>query len=224
MKATRRHLWRRAAALAAGVVVGFLCISAHRRTPDEPRARRLQEWGGEKVRPDGTGVRPLKCFQGYDQIQGGGHWTQGAVVKNVPLPSDGAHLDLADHALLLSNARVRPVSLAATNEADILKTCSTISTATVRAGEHRCVLLAQTNSQARPHQVLSYTKENDKWRLAPAAPRGAFPAASPRFALQRAARHNALIRATPRLAKVIDAACAAWRSSRTAIVGFRGPP
>jgi len=56
--------------------------------------------------------------------------------------------------------------------------------------------------------VLSYTKENDKWRLAPTAPRGAFPAASPRFALQRAARQNALIRATPRLAKLIDAACA----------------
>jgi hypothetical protein len=57
--------------------------------------------------------------------------------------------------------------------------------------------------------VLSYTKNDEKWRLAPAAPRGAFPAASPRFALQRAARQNALIRATPRLAKVIDAACAA---------------
>ena len=169
-----RRLWRRAAALASGVVVGFLCISALRRTPDEPRARRLQEWDGEKSRPDGTGVRPLRCFQGYQQIQGGGHWTQGAVVNNASLPSDGAHLDLADHALLLSNARVRPVSLAATDEAGILKTCATVSTATVRTNNNRCVLLAQTNSQARPHQVLSYTKENDKWRLAPAAPRGAY--------------------------------------------------
>ena len=79
MKATRRHLWRRGAALAAGVVVGFLCISALRPPPyDQPRARRLQDWDGEKVRPDGTGVRPLRCFQGYAQIQGGGHWTQGA--------------------------------------------------------------------------------------------------------------------------------------------------
>ena len=68
-----RRLWRRAAALAGGAVVGFLCISTLRRTPDEPRARRLQEWDGEKSRPDGTGVRPLRCFQGYQQIQGGGH-------------------------------------------------------------------------------------------------------------------------------------------------------
>ena len=128
MKATRRHLWRRAAALTGGVVVGFLCISALRQPPDDqPRARRLQEWDGEKVRPDSTGVRPLKCFQGYQQIQGGGHWTQGAVVHNASLPSDGAHLDLADHALLLSNARVRPVTLAATDEAALIKSCSTIS-------------------------------------------------------------------------------------------------
>ena len=107
-----RRLWRRAAALAGGAVVGFLCISALRPPPyDQPRARRLQEWDGEKVRPDGLGVRPLRCFQGYQQIQGGGHWTQGAVVNNASLPSDGEHLDLADHALLLSNARVRPVTL-----------------------------------------------------------------------------------------------------------------
>ena len=85
-----RRLWRRAAALGCGIVVGFLCISALRRTPDEPRARRLQDWDGEKVRPDGTGIRPLRCFQGYQQIQGGGHWTQGAVVNNASLPSDGA--------------------------------------------------------------------------------------------------------------------------------------
>ena len=71
-----RRLWRRAAALTGGVVVGFLCISALRQPPDDqPRARRLQEWDGEKVGPDGTGVRPLRCFQGYQQIQGGGHWT-----------------------------------------------------------------------------------------------------------------------------------------------------
>ena len=62
---TRRN-WRRGAALGCGVVVGFLCISALRQPPyDEPRARRLQDWDGEKVRPDGTGVRPLRCFQGY---------------------------------------------------------------------------------------------------------------------------------------------------------------
>ena len=119
-----RRLWRRAAALAGGAVVGFLCISALRQPPDEPRARRLQEWDGEKVGPDGTGVRPLRCFQGYQQIQGGGHWTQGAVVHNASLPSDGAHLQLADHALLLSNARVRPVTLAATDEAALIKSCS----------------------------------------------------------------------------------------------------
>ena len=67
MKATRRHLWRRAASLAGGVVVGFLCISALRQPPyDQPRARRLQESDREKAirleqqgsgRADGTGVR-----------------------------------------------------------------------------------------------------------------------------------------------------------------------
>ena len=71
MKATRRHLWRRAAALAGGVVVGFLCISALRQPPyDPPRARRLQESDREKAirleqhgsgRADGTGIRPLRC-------------------------------------------------------------------------------------------------------------------------------------------------------------------
>ena len=138
MKATRRHLWRRAAALTAGVVVGFLCISALRRTPyDPPRARRLQEWDGEKVGPDGPGVRPLRCFQGYQQIQGGGHWTQGAVVHNASLPTDGSHLDLADHALLLSNARVRPVSLAATDEAALIKSCS----ATAARNDHGSSIL-----------------------------------------------------------------------------------
>ena len=91
-----RRLWRRAAALAGGFAVGFLCISALRQPPyDPPRARRLQEWDGEKSRPDGTGVRPLRCFQGYQQIQGGGHWTQGAIVNNASLPTDGSHLDLA---------------------------------------------------------------------------------------------------------------------------------
>ena len=90
MKPTRRHLWRRAAALAGGVVVGFLCISTLRRTPDEPRARRLQEWDGEKVRPDGTGVRPLRCFQGYQQIQGGGHWThEGLPAEECVLRTNG---------------------------------------------------------------------------------------------------------------------------------------
>ena len=133
-----RRLWRRVATLASGVVVGFLCIFALRRTPDEPRARRLQESDLAQHgsgRADGTGVRPLRCFQGYQQIQGGGHWTQGAVVNNASLPSDGAHLDLADHALLLSNAKVRPVNHAATDEESLLKTCATVSTATVRTGD-----------------------------------------------------------------------------------------
>ena len=168
-----RRLWRRGAALAGGFAVGFVCFYALRQPPyDPPRARRLQEWDGEKARPDGTGVRPLRCFQGYQQIQGGGHWTQGAIVNNASLPSDGAHLDLADQALLLSNAKVRPVSHAATDEAALLHTCATVSTATARS---ECVLVAQTNSQARPHQVLSYTRVEDKWRLAATAPRGAFP-------------------------------------------------
>ena len=156
-----RRLWRRAAALAGGIAVGFVFVSALRQTPyDAPTTltrlyhydgpsgcegatsqedcqlrRRLQEWDGEKSRPDGTGVRPLRCFQGYQQIQGGGHWTQGAVVNNASLPSDGAHLDLADHALLLSNAKVRPVNHAATDEESLLKTCATVSTATVRTGD-----------------------------------------------------------------------------------------
>ena len=103
-----RRLWRRGAALAGGFTVGFVCFYALRQPPyDQPRARRLQEWDGEKVRPDGTGVRPLRCFQGYQQIQGGGHWTQGAVVNNASLPSDGSHLDLADHAL---TPAMRPAS------------------------------------------------------------------------------------------------------------------
>ena len=89
-----RRLWRRGAALASGFTIGFVCFYALRQPPDDQaRARRLQE--SDLVqhgsgRPDGTGVWPLRCFQGYQQIQGGGHWTQGAVVNNASLPSDGA--------------------------------------------------------------------------------------------------------------------------------------
>ena len=126
-----RRLWRRAAALAGGIAVGFVFVSALRQTPyDAPTTltrlyhydgpsgcegatsqedcqlrRRLQESDREKAirleqqigsgRADGTGVRPLRCFQGYQQIQGGGHWTQGAIVNNASLPTDGSHLDLA---------------------------------------------------------------------------------------------------------------------------------
>ena len=147
-----RRLLRRGGALAGGFAVGFVCFYALRQPPyDPPRARRLQESDLAQHgsgRADGTGVRPLRCFQGYQQIQGGGHWTQGAIVNNASLPSDGAHLELSDHALLLSNAKVRPVNHAATDEESLLKTCATVSTATVRIAENRCVLVAQTNSQA----------------------------------------------------------------------------
>ena len=154
-----RRLWRRGAALAGGFAVGFVCFYALRQPPyDPPRARRLQEWDGEKARPDGTGVRPLRCFQGYQQIQGGGHWTQGAIVNNASLPSDGAHLDLADQALLLSNAKVRPVSHAATDEAALLKTCATVSTATVRTGDDRCVLVGTV--AARPSRLVLYSSSD----------------------------------------------------------------
>ena len=44
MKATRRHLWRRAAALGCGVVVGFLCISALRHV-----ASNVGRWDGRCV-------------------------------------------------------------------------------------------------------------------------------------------------------------------------------
>ena len=98
-----RRLWRRGAALAGGIAVGFVCVSALRRAPyDAPTTltrlyhydgpsgcegatsqedcqlrRRLQESDREKAirleqqgsgRPDGTGVRALRCFQGYQQI------------------------------------------------------------------------------------------------------------------------------------------------------------
>ena len=89
-----RRLWRRGGALAGGIAVGFVFVSALRQTPyDAPTTltrlyhydgpsgcegatsqedcqlrRRLQEWDGEKSRPDGTGVRALRCFQGYQQI------------------------------------------------------------------------------------------------------------------------------------------------------------
>ena len=94
-----RRLWRRGAALAGGIAVGFVCVSALRRAPyDAPTTltrlyhydgpsgcegatsqedcqlrRRLQESDREKAirleqqigsgRADGTGVRPLRCFQ-----------------------------------------------------------------------------------------------------------------------------------------------------------------
>lgn len=91
-----RRLWRRAGALAGGLSIGFVCVIGLQRLE---ASTYVQQWLGSETAPtrrrlqaEGTGLRPLKCFQGYTQIQGGAHWTQGAVLRNASLPSDGAHL------------------------------------------------------------------------------------------------------------------------------------